>query len=29
MKNMIYGNYPSFDEIVECLIKLESEIHKL
>lgn len=29
MKNMIYGKYPSFEEILECLKQLESEIHQL
>lgn len=29
MKNMIYGDYPEFDEILECLKVLENEIHTL
>ncbi len=29
MKNMIYGKYPSFDEILDCLKALETDIHKL
>lgn len=29
MKSMIYGNYPNFDQIIECLRKLQDEIHHL
>lgn len=29
MKNMIYGEYPSFESIISCLSKLEKEIHSL
>lgn len=29
MKNMIYGDYPEFEHIIECLKKLEIEIHRL
>lgn len=29
MSNMIYGIYPSFDEIINCLKKLQEEIHNL
>ena len=29
MKNMIYGDIPSFDKIAETIKKLEDEIHKL
>ncbi len=29
MKNMIYGDYPDFDDIIACLKKLESEVHSL
>ena len=29
MKNMIYGAYPDFDSILNCLNELEDEIHKL
>ena len=29
MRNMIYGEYPSLDEILLCLAKLEEEIHAL
>ena len=27
MRNMIYGEYPSFDEILSTIKKLESEIN--
>lgn len=29
MRNMIYGDYPTFEEIIETLQKLESEINRL
>ena len=29
MRNMIYGDYPTFEEILDCLKKLEEEVHKL
>ena len=29
MKYMIYGDYPEFEEIINCLKKLEVEVHKL
>ena len=29
MKNMIYGDYPEFEQIIECLKELETEIHRL
>ena len=29
MKNMIYGEYPSFEEILDCLKALEKEVHIL
>ncbi len=29
MRNMIYGNIPEFDEILEFLKKLEKEVHRL
>lgn len=29
MKNMIYGEYPSFEEVIECLKQLQEEIHSL
>ena len=29
MKNMIYGEYPHFDDIIDCLKKLETEVHEL
>ncbi len=29
MKNMIYGEYPYFDDIIDCLTKLETEVHAL
>ena len=29
MKSMIYGYYPDFDLIIECLSKLQEEIHNL
>lgn len=29
MKNMIYGDYPDFDEIISCLEKLQEEIHMI
>ena len=29
MKNMIYGNIPEFEEILEFLEKLQEEIHEL
>ena len=29
MKNMIYGDYPDFNEIIECLRKIEVEVHSL
>ena len=29
MKNMIYGNIPEFEEILEFLEKLQEEIHRL
>ena len=29
MKDMIYGEKPSFDEIMETLAKLEAEINRL
>ena len=29
MRNMIYGDYPSFDEILSTIKKLESEINAL
>ena len=29
MKNMIYGNIPSFDEILLFLKELQDEVHKL
>lgn len=29
MKNMIYGEYPSFEEILDCIKTLEEEVHKL
>ena len=29
MKNMIYGEYPYFDDIIDCLKKLETEVHAL
>lgn len=29
MENMIYGNIPAFDDVVEYMKELESEIHKL
>lgn len=29
MKNMLYGDYPSFDEIIKFLAELEEEIHNL
>ncbi len=29
MRNMIYGEYPDFDKIMECLELLEEEIHNL
>lgn len=29
MESMIYGNYPSFDDILECLVDLEKEVHRL
>ena len=29
MKNMIYGDYPEFEQIIECLKELEAEIHRL
>ena len=29
MKNMIYGAYPDFDSILNCLNELEDEIHNL
>ena len=29
MKNMIYGEYPDFDNVLECLEKLQKEIHEL
>ena len=29
MKNMIYGKYPSFDEILSCLEQLQEDVHSL
>ena len=29
MKNMIYGEYPSFETILECLENLQEEVHQL
>lgn len=29
MKNMIYGDYPDFDNVLECLKKLQKEVHEL
>ena len=29
MKNMIYGDYPELEQIIECLKELETEIHRL
>ena len=29
MKNTIYGEYPYFDDIIDCLTKLETEVHAL
>lgn len=29
MKNMIYGDYPDFNKIIECLRKIEVEVHSL
>ena len=29
MKNMIYGEYPDFDDIIDCLKQLELEVHAL
>ena len=29
MKNMIYGDYPGFDDILSCLRRLQEEIHGL
>lgn len=29
MQNMIYGDYPDYDTIIEYLKGLEEEIHKL
>ena len=29
MKNMIYGEYPEFEDIIEQLKKLENEVHNL
>lgn len=29
MRNMIYGNIPEFEEILEFLEKLQEEIHRL
>lgn len=29
MKNMIYGDYPEFEEIIMCLKELEEEIHEI
>ncbi len=29
MRNMIYGDYPDFDVILDCLRELEQEIHEL
>lgn len=29
MRNMIYGDYPDFDEMLKCLSELETEIHNL
>ena len=29
MKNMIYGEYPYFDDVIDCLKKLETEVHAL
>lgn len=29
MKNMIYGEYPEFDKVLDCLEKLQKEIHEL
>ena len=29
MKYMIYGDYPEFEEIINCLKKLEVEVHEL
>ena len=29
MRNMIYGEYPAFEEILDCLKSLEEEVHKL
>lgn len=29
MKNMIYGEYPGFEEILDCLKALEKEVHIL
>jgi len=29
MKNMIYGDYPEFDDILSCLRRLQEEIHGL
>ncbi len=29
MKNMIYGEYPYFHDVIDCLRKLETEVHTL
>ena len=29
MQNMIYGDYPQFEEVLSCLKQLQDEIHNL
>lgn len=29
MRQMIYGNYPSFDELLETLMELEAQVNSL